>query len=366
MLYTTKKQVLCVAKYNLLHLTINVERPGINMNAKKYKIEQVGHILHHSWKNWERTLNNEKIDHTKNHLNYQITRDGDSAIVSKDCTDIKKLIKAETGRAVRKDAVLLGSIMITKPSNVTESDEKQFFDEVFNFFKERLLKAKLDLDSAHLTGFVHVNESTPQMHLQFIPVQKTENGHKLNAKNIISRSLLSTMHDDLIKYLEPKLGYKPQLLIDEEHSIDKMLGRYGLDNKDYQKVKNALTQDLRREKEYLRQGVDQQKQRIAEIDNSIETAKVQSSSKAAIEKINWVEHRIEKFRGRIQEIRAITESYLKGIADTITAIRRNTEQSREPAPNVDLGHGAARLTQRVKSASSVPSKNKNFGDNRQR
>ncbi len=332
------------------------------MNAKKYKNEQVGHILHHSWKNWERTLNNEKIDHTKNHLNYQITRDGDSAIVSKDCADIKKLIKDETGRAVRKDAVLLGSIMITKPSNVPESDEKQFFDEVFNFFKERLLKAKLDLENAHLTGFVHLNETTPQMHLQFIPVQKTENGHKLNAKNIISRSLLSTMHDDLIEYLEPKLGYKPQLLIDEEHSIDKMLGRYGLDNKEYQKVKNALTQDLRREKEYLRQGLNEQKRRIEEVDNIIETTKVQSSSKAAIEKIGCVEQRIVKFRNRIQEIRTSTRAYLEGIADTIAAIRRAAEPYWESAPNVDLGRGAARLTQRVKSASSVPAKNKKYHD----
>nr|MBC9710080.1 hypothetical protein [Enterococcus sp.] len=42
------------------------------MNAKKYKSNQAGHILHHSWKNWERKLNNETIDKSKNKLNYQI------------------------------------------------------------------------------------------------------------------------------------------------------------------------------------------------------------------------------------------------------------------------------------------------------
>nr|MBC9710078.1 plasmid recombination protein [Enterococcus sp.] len=270
------------------------------------------HILHHSWKNWERKLNNETIDKSKNKLNYQIfnsVRSGEP-LKAEHIQQVKDLIKEETGRAVRKDAVVVASIVVTRPPNVSKNDEMKFFEQSYNFFRERLLEAKLDLSNSHLTGFVHMNETTPHMHLQFIPIQKCDKGHKLNAKNIVSRSLLQTMHKDLTEHLEKELHYRPELLIDEEHSIDRMLGRYDLDNKDYQKIKNALTQDLRREKEYLRQDIRREEQAIAEVDNSIKIAKIQSSPKEATKEIGRIQGLIRELKERAERIRGFVVGVL--------------------------------------------------------
>lgn len=327
------------------------------MKIKKYKSHQSGHILQHSYENWNRQLNNEKVNKALNHLNYQIAIN--EPITSNWIKNAKELVKASTNRNVRKDAVVLASNVITKPQNVPESDEKLFFKHCFDFYKEKLVKNGLDLENSHITGFVHMNETTPHMHLQFIPVQKTDKGYKLNAKKILNRSLFQTQHDELIEYIEDKLGYKPGLLIDEENDIDKLLGRYDIDSKDYQRVKNALTADLINEKECLRRDIKEQREQERNLDSEYNELMKQhkrlEDTKSEITEQIGLRDRVTTLKS---EITASVKTWIGRFSEQYSKLRKTMKA--EISRTSDYSRQGSGVADRARRASAQPTINRTY------
>ena len=125
----------------------------------------------------------------------------------------------------RKDKVVLGEVVVTLPTDVYPEDERKFFKGVYQFYCN-------DFGSKNIiNAVVHCDETTPHMHLDFMPVVKEEVNYKRRYKlvleewrkehnnfepvierlyweGIVSRDYLKTMHDRLSDYIAEQLGYE--------------------------------------------------------------------------------------------------------------------------------------------------------------
>ena len=208
---------------------------GEKMHIEKYKSQSIGNMINHYRRECEGTLKRENIDRMKTHLNYEIGTKTQSEM-SVAIRQTVKRVESETGRAVRKDANLLADLVLTKPANVPEVDSKRFFVESAKFIIERLRENGLSAD-APVKAYVHLDESTPHMHLAIAPVINTERGLSFNFKKVFPRAFYKTLHQDLQKHLTSVLGYEPQLLREGD---DKLKSLSKLDQEEYKRVKDEV------------------------------------------------------------------------------------------------------------------------------
>lgn len=146
---------------------------------------------------------NKDIDPEKTHLNYELT-DRDRSIPYD--RQIKQYINDNkiSKRALRKDAVLCNEWIITSDKaffeNMSPDQIKNFFETAKNFFAERYGNSNIAY------AMVHLDESTPHMHLGLVPMQ---NG-KLSSKSLFgSRDQLKEIQEAFPRYLNEH-GYNLQ------------------------------------------------------------------------------------------------------------------------------------------------------------
>lgn len=183
------------------------------MHYAKYNKTAVGSILTHSERGIGKpdvhSHSNECIDSERTHLNYDMKdRDGRSAYeyYRERIEAISKETKETTGKSIRKDAVTLCSWVVTAPVDLPEEKHKSFFEETYHWFSERYGAANI------VAAAVHMDETTPHLHLQFTPIIEMNGARKLCAKNIENRNTLKTAHADLQRHLESLLGCPVPLL----------------------------------------------------------------------------------------------------------------------------------------------------------
>jgi len=98
-------------------------------------------------------------------------------------------------RAIRKDAVLCDEWIITSDKaffeNLNQEQTRSFFETAKNYFAENYGEQNLAYAS------VHLDESTPHMHLGVVPMQDG----KLSSKAMFDRDELKHIQEDLPKYM---------------------------------------------------------------------------------------------------------------------------------------------------------------------
>ena len=183
------------------------------MHYAKYQKGAVRSILLHSDRGIDspdtHEHSNESIDKTRTHLNYDLKdRGGLTAYeyYKKRIDDIASETKERTGKSIRKDAVTLCSWAVTAPKDLLEEKLQDFFKASYAWFAERYGADNI------VTAAVHMDESTPHMHLQFTPIIEKDGVRKLCAKDMETRKTLSTAHQKLQKHLEQALGYEVNIL----------------------------------------------------------------------------------------------------------------------------------------------------------
>jgi hypothetical protein len=183
------------------------------MHYAKYQKGAVGSILLHSDRGIDspdtHEHSNESIDKTRTHLNYDLKdRGGLTAYeyYKKRIDDIASETKERTGKSIRKDAVTLCSWAVTAPKDLPEEKLQDFFKASYAWFAERYGADNI------VTAAVHMDESTPHMHLQFTPIIEKDGVRKLCAKDMETRKTLSTAHQKLQKHLEQALGCEVNIL----------------------------------------------------------------------------------------------------------------------------------------------------------
>ncbi|WP_461249310.1 MobV family relaxase, partial [Streptococcus uberis] len=137
---------------------------------------------------------NKDIDVSRSHLNYELTDRDRSVSYERQIKDYVNENKI-SNRAIRKDAVLCDEWLITsdKPffEKLSEEETRDFFETAKNYFAENYGEENIAYAS------VHLDESTPHMHLGVVPFQDG----KLSSKAMFNKEELKKIQDELPKYM---------------------------------------------------------------------------------------------------------------------------------------------------------------------
>lgn len=160
---------------------------------QKMKAGNLGGAYKHNERVFE-THSNKDIDPSRSHLNYELTDRDRSVSYEKQIKDYVNENKI-SNRAIRKDAVLCDEWIITSDKAFFEKlDQEQtraFFETAKKYFAENYGEANIAYAS------VHLDESTPHMHMGVVPF---ENG-KLSSKAMFGREELKHIQEDLPRYM---------------------------------------------------------------------------------------------------------------------------------------------------------------------
>ena len=162
---------------------------------QKMKAENLIGIGNH---NQRKTKNhsNPDIDTSLSELNYDLVNRTDN--YKKDIENFINENKSTT-RAVRKDAVLINEWIITSDrkffENLSDEDTKEFFITAKEYFAENFGEENIRYAT------VHLDESTPHLHMGIVPFDKDK---KLSAKRVFNREALRNVQEDLPKLLQEK------------------------------------------------------------------------------------------------------------------------------------------------------------------
>ena len=217
----------------------------------KYKATSVGHMLAH-YRRDESSLGRDNIDpkRVKNDMvvAHYTNKDGKLVVgrvvpregepnwgtVERRIERVNEAQKAAGKRATRKDAVVMADVVVTLPDNVRKGDEDRFFRLTYWY-----LSNKFGIDNM-MGGFVHKDEvlkdGTPardHMHVPFTPILDG----RFNYKKMCPRMFYQNMHRELGDYLEKRLGYRPEVELDEETRAQRV---YTDKSVDIDKVRGAV------------------------------------------------------------------------------------------------------------------------------
>ena len=145
----------------------------------------------------EGKIKNYMIDPTRTHLNYDFVK-SETGLYQR-VKERSEFLKSQ-GSKVQKNSVVLYSNIITIPkveaAKMTDDEHKAYFQSCYEYFCDRYG------DENVLSAKVHLDETTPHMHLHFMPVNK-ENG-KLQARTVMGPKALREIHDQLPKFLQER------------------------------------------------------------------------------------------------------------------------------------------------------------------
>lgn len=210
----------------------------------KYKASAVGKLCAH-YNRWQGidnpNVSRENIDKSRTHLNYTLgvyEKDGKRfigkvrgsaswATVKGRIDAVNARAKAEGKRATRKDAVVMADMVVTLPPNVPPEDAYKFFWNSYQYIADRVGRGNL------MGGYVHMDETTPHMHVPFTPILDG----RFNYKKMCDRKFYQTFHKNLGDRLEQKMGYRPEVELSEETRAQRV---YTSRTKDIDKVRGAV------------------------------------------------------------------------------------------------------------------------------
>ncbi|HFE9182467.1 TPA: MobV family relaxase, partial [Streptococcus agalactiae] len=178
---------------------------------QKMKVGNLGGAYRHNERVFE-NHSNKDIDTSRSHLNYELTDRDRSVSYEKQIKDYVNE-KKSSKRAIRKDAVLCDEWIITSDKDFFERlDQEQtraFFETAKNYFAERYGLENIAYAS------VHLDESTPHMHMGVVPMVDG----KLSSKAVFTREELKAIQEELPKYMNEQ-GFelsRGQLGSDKKH-----------------------------------------------------------------------------------------------------------------------------------------------------
>lgn len=187
----------------------------------------------------EGKIRNEDIDLDKTKFNFDFVKDRLNLYqrVKKRIDDVRDVSR------IQKNSVVMYSNVITINKDTHkvwgDSKSKEYFKEVYQYFcnefgKENVVSAK-----------VHLDETTPHMHLHFVPVSKEG---KLQARKVMTPSRINSIHTNAPKYLQSKgfdvvrgkgITHKDNIKDIHEYKLEKLIDEVTfLENKKIDLTKN--------------------------------------------------------------------------------------------------------------------------------
>jgi len=168
------------------------EMSKIVARMEKMKIGNLGGIQRHNQRETDHHSNKE-IDIERSYLNYDLVNAEPINYREK----IHEIIDSQRAskRAVRKDAVLVDEWIITSDRPFFEhADTEKFFQDSLDYFAQRCGIQNI----AYAT--VHLDETTPHMHLGIVPMHEK----RLSSKELFTRKSLKEIQEELPHYLQER------------------------------------------------------------------------------------------------------------------------------------------------------------------
>ena len=164
---------------------------------EKYKRADIVGIERENERNENyKSTRNPQIDKSKTRLNYHTMPYEKKYLVYID----ERIKQLSPKRKIKDDAVLITSFILGSDKEffdrITAEQQKQFFADCTNFFSERYGEENI------ISAVVHLDESTPHLHLNLMPVT---NG-RLCAKELFDRTALRDLQTDFYKAVGKKYG----------------------------------------------------------------------------------------------------------------------------------------------------------------
>ena len=185
----------------------------------KYTLNSAQMLFHHNLRHQDRTgeyvsYHGSKIDITKTHLNYRLDPNTDpNEFITQRLSEIKVQKRA--------DVKVYCSWVLTVPQNLPTEKHREFFESAYRFFSADYGAKNIVMAS------VHLDETTPHMHLGFVPVvrekknQKKLGQEKVSAKELLTRSYMKNLHKRLKNTLERDLNCQVDITIDRDEDAPK-------------------------------------------------------------------------------------------------------------------------------------------------
>ena len=262
---------------------------------------------------------NKDIDTERSYLNYDLVNRTDNYK-----TDIQQFINdnKSSSRAVRKDAVLINEWIITSDNQFfKDKDDKEikdFFEQSKDYFAEKFGDENIRYAQ------VHLDETTPHMHLGIVPFNAEK---KLSAKTVFNRQALQAVQDELPNYLNER-GF-------ELERGEKGSERKNLTVPEYKKAKDELKEMTttleQRKSEVLALSNDKAptiKKESLDLKDETKTVKVPSGETIGIGKLR---HEFTKNEERKTGNVIIPESKLNALIQGCEDLYKSNEQLKKYA-----------------------------------
>ena len=163
---------------------------------EKYKRQEVSPVEQENERDETYQAGNPQIDSTRTHLNYHLIlpRKSYMEIIN------GRLSELELKRKIRSDAILMNSFIVTSDGEFFKGlrpwEQQEFFQDCAEFFSNKYGEENM------ISAVVHMDETTPHMHLNFIPI----NEGRLSSKSLFDRQKLAQLQTELHESIGKKWG----------------------------------------------------------------------------------------------------------------------------------------------------------------
>ena len=274
------------------------------VHMMKIKSGAVGGIQSHNNREHEPKTNPD-VDMSRSKDNYDLVP----------CDNYRRAIKeklsdlVESGRAVRKDAVVVCNFIVTSDSDTMEAlgadRQRAFFEDAVKWFSDRYGADRV------LNATVHMDENTPHLHIGVMPI--TQDG-RLSAKAIFTKTELKAIQTEFARDVGALYGLErgvegserthlSEARFKEEKALQ-MANEYG-----------AVAQDLQRE-------AQESRQELAEATRSLESVK---------QELSTMEAQKTALRGEIEGLEAAKAKVEQTTKQMVAVMRANKPALEEMA-----------------------------------
>lgn len=163
---------------------------------EKYKRQEVSPVEEENERDESYQATNPNIDNSRTQDNYHIIHPFKSYIEIIN----SRLAQLELKRKIRSDAILMNSFVVTSDGEFFKGlhpwEQRDFFRDCVQFFENKYGKENM------ISAIVHMDETTPHLHLNFVPV----NNGRLSSKSLFDRQKLAQLQTELWEQVGKKYG----------------------------------------------------------------------------------------------------------------------------------------------------------------
>lgn len=259
---------------------------------KKMKIDNLSGIFRHDFRETD-NHKNQDIDPSKSNQNIELV--ADHKLRKRDVMDF--IQKHRVGsRKVRRDAVVLDEWIVSSDhgyfAKKSPEEVRKYFSDAIGYFAQKFGRENI------LYGNVHLDESTPHMHMGIVPITKD---HKLSSKRVFDRNTLREIQTEFPKYMQE---HGHEVVRGSEKSQRKKLSvaEYKHAKEEQKEIEQQRIENFDREIE-----LNQREERIDNVERDIlhvaKEVDPQNAPQDAISNIlEWLKRFVQKLKKRLEEV----------------------------------------------------------------